>query len=86
MTNRPNIADHAAPDQVWYKRAWSYPPFRTFVQGLVTDLLAALGLVLYAAVEQGTMDFRLLALSLLKTTLMTILSYVMKMVKPYVHS
>ena len=77
----PGTPDHAAPatetDAV--SRA-----LRTFVQGLLTDVLLAVVLVVSDALRETTetIDWRLLGLATLKTAAMTAASYVMRKVAP----
>jgi len=55
---------------------------RTFLQGLVLDVLLAVALVVYTAVSAGEVDWRLLAAALVRTVLQTAASYVMRKLKP----
>lgn len=71
-------ADHAAPAN----SLLSNLPFRTVLQGLATDVLVALAFVIYETVSSDNVDWRLLGITLLKTVLMTVASYVMKKAKP----
>lgn len=71
------MPDHASPENAAIERA-----LRTFAQGLGLDLLLALAMVVYDAMLQATVDWRLLGLALLKTTLMTVASYVMRRLAP----
>lgn len=78
MTNRPGIPDHAAPAT----GLLSSLPFRTFLQGIGTDVALAVCFVVYDALQNETVDYRLLLITVLKTAIMTALSYVMKKTKP----
>lgn len=55
-------------------RAW-----RTLLQGLGVDILVAVGFVLYDALQSATPDYRLLLLSLVKTALVTVASFLMRL-------
>lgn len=57
-------------------------PGRTFVQGLGVDLAVAGALVVYDAMNESSVDWRLLGLTLGKTLLMTAASAVMRRLKP----
>lgn len=70
--------DHAAPAT----GIWASLPFRTFLQGLGTDVAIAMLFVLYDGLNSAAVDYRLLVISVLKTGVMTALSYIMKRVKP----
>lgn len=82
MTNRPGVPDHAAPAT----GIWANLPFRTAVQGLGTDVGIACVFVLYDGLNNAHVDYRLLLLTVVKTGVMTGLSYIMKKVKPPVSS
>lgn len=70
--------DHTAPAT----GIWSNLPFRTAVQGIATDIGIAVCFVVYDALEQETVDYRLLLITVGKTAVMTGISYVMKRKKP----
>ncbi len=74
----PGRPDHAAPATGLLASL----PFRTFLQGLGLDLLLAIALVILAATETETVDWRLLGFALVRTVLQTAASSVMKRLKP----
>ena len=57
-------------------------PFRTVIQGLLTDILVAVAFVVYDAMSNDVVDWRFLLITLGKTALMTAASYIMKNVRP----
>jgi hypothetical protein len=75
----PGVPDHAAkaavPDAL--SRA-----VRTFAQGLVLDVLAAVALIAVEALSAQTVDWRLLGLAIGKTAAMTAASYVHRLLRP----
>lgn len=80
MTNRPGVADHAAPTPGGWLESL---PIRTFLQGLGTDVAAAVAIVVYDSLQSGeNIDYRWLLLTIGKTILMTGASYVMKKFRP----
>lgn len=72
----PGEPDHAAPDDA-RNRAW-----RTLLQGLLLDVLAAVALVVYEAVSAEEPDLRLLLILVGKTALTTAASYVHRKLQP----
>jgi hypothetical protein len=82
VTNRPGVPDHAAPAT----GIWANLPFRTAVQGLGTDVGIAMLFVIYDGLNNSDVDYRLLFITVIKTGVMTGLSYVMKKVKPPIPS
>lgn len=79
MPQTPGVADHAGEPAAADARQRAT---RTFIQGLLIDVLLAAALVVYDALQAADVDWRLLALSLLKTALTTVASYVMRKVAP----
>lgn len=55
---------------------------RTFVQGLLLDLVVALALSVYSATTAEEVEWKLLALTLLKTAAQTAAAYVMRKLSP----
>lgn len=55
---------------------------RTFAQGLLLDLLVAVALVVYSATSADEVEWKLLALTLLKTAAQTVAAYVMRKLSP----
>lgn len=78
------MPEHAAPEP--YEKAPEADArnraLRTFLQGLAVDVLLAVCLVAYDALQSDAPDWRLLLLTLLKTALMTAASYVMRKLQP----
>lgn len=61
---------------------WASLPFRTFVQGVGTDVGIAVCFVIYDALEQESVDYRLLFITVAKTAVTTAVSYIMKKKNP----
>jgi hypothetical protein len=70
--------DHAAPATGLLASL----PFRTFLQGLGTDVGIAVCFVIYDALNSEVVDYRLLIITVFKTAVMVAVSYIMKRLKP----
>lgn len=80
----PGVGDHAAPEDPHSAQDARNRAIRTVIQGLLTDVLVAVALVVYDALQTSSehIEWKLLAMSVAKTALITVASYVMRKVKP----
>lgn len=82
MPQTPGVPDHAAnPEADARNRA-----LRTFVQGAALDVLLAVCLVVYDALQSDAVDWRLMFVTVGKTALMTVAAYVMRKLSPPVEA
>lgn len=78
MKNQRGVADHAPKRKRW----WNSLPFRTFIQGLATDVGIVVCLALVELASSDHVDWWVWLITLGKTVLMTAASYIMKRLKP----
>lgn len=81
---QPGVPDHAAAEDPESTRDARNRAIRTVIQGLLTDVLVAVAIVVYDALQTSahSPDWKLLGMSVVKTVMITVASYVMRKLRP----